>query len=137
MDSLSPLILLSVGLVLIFLEIGLASFFIIWFGLAFVVIAVVEYLYPLPSLWLQLSLTGALAVVLFILFYRPLKGFVNSNHEVKDDFIKQHGQGEIKNQMLNYQGSYFKVVGSDISALEGRQVKVIKVKKNNAWIANE
>jgi hypothetical protein len=32
---------------------------------------------------------------------------------------------EIKNNMLSYQGSYFKVVDCDISALDGTEVEVI------------
>ncbi len=135
MNGLSPLILLSIGLVLIFLEIGLASFFVIWFGVAFVVVAIIEYFYPLSSIWWQLLLAGSLGVVLFALFYRPLKKFIDNNDEIKGDFIKQHGKGEIKNQMLSYQGSYFKVVNKDITTLEGKQVKVTKVEKNNAWIS--
>jgi membrane protein implicated in regulation of membrane protease activity len=137
MDSLSPLILLAIGLVLMFLEISLYSFFIIWFGVAFVIVAVVEYFYPLSSIWWQLSLIALIALILFALFSRPLKRLVNQNNEVKDDFIKQHGNGVINNQMLNYQGSYFKVVGTNVSQLEGQQVKVIKVEKNNAWIEYE
>jgi hypothetical protein len=43
----------------------------------------------------------------------------------------------IKNNMLSYQGSYFKVVDCDISALDGTEVEVIKIDKNNAWIKNE
>jgi hypothetical protein len=39
--------------------------------------------------------------------------------------------------MLSYQGSYFKVVDCDISALDGTEVEVIKIDKNNAWIKNE
>jgi hypothetical protein len=34
-------------------------------------------------------------------------------------------------------GSYFKVVDCDISALDGTEVEVIKIDKNNAWIKNE
>jgi hypothetical protein len=46
--------------------------------------------------------------------------------------IEQHGKGIIKNNMLSYQGSYFKVVDCDISALDGTEVEVIKIDKNNA-----
>jgi hypothetical protein len=54
-------------------------------------------------------------------------------------FIKQHGKGIIKNNMLNYQGSYFKVVDCDISALDGTEVEVIKIDKTmpNQIIKNE
>ncbi|SEH66298.1 hypothetical protein BAZSYMB_SCAFFOLD00041_13 [Bathymodiolus azoricus thioautotrophic gill symbiont] len=78
-----------------------------------------------------------IAVILFLIFYNPLKSFVNKSQNFSNDFIKQHGKGIIKNNMLSYQGSYFKVVDSDISALDGAEVEVIKIDKNNAWIKNE
>jgi membrane protein implicated in regulation of membrane protease activity len=137
MASLPPLLLISIGLVLIFLEISLYSFYIIWFGIAFIVVALIEYFFPLPSIWWQFALASGLALALFMFFYQPLKKFINQNHAVKDDFIQQQGHGIIKNQMLNYQGSYFKVVDTDISTLEGQLVNVIKVEKNNAWIEHE
>ncbi len=126
--------LFAIGLVLIFIEVGLYSFFVIWFGIAFIVVAVLEYSYGLPSIWWQFAWVSVLALVLFALFYKPLKRLVSKNNTVKDDFIKQQGSGIIKNQMLNYQGSYFKVPDTDLSALEGKTVAVMKIEKNNAWI---
>ncbi|SHN90283.1 NfeD family protein [bacterium endosymbiont of Bathymodiolus sp. 5 South] len=137
MDSLSVTLLFSLGIFFTFLEVILYSFFIIWFGIAFLVVAIIEFFFPLPSIWVQLSLVVVIAVVLFLAFYKPLKSFVNKSQNFSNDFIKQHGKGIIKNNMLNYQGSYFKVVDCDISALDGTEVEVIKIDKNNAWIKNE
>jgi hypothetical protein len=38
---------------------------------------------------------------------------------------------------IQHSFSYFKVVDCDISALDGTEVEVIKIDKNNAWIKNE
>jgi hypothetical protein len=44
------------ALILSFAEVILYSFFIIWFGIAFLVVAIIEFFFPLPSIWVQLSL---------------------------------------------------------------------------------
>jgi membrane protein implicated in regulation of membrane protease activity len=137
MEGLSSTLLLTIGICLIFLEIVFYSFFIIWLGVALVIVAIIQYFMPLPSIWTQLVLASVISITLFALFYKPLKSFVNKSPGLKDDFIKQYGKGMIKNQMLSYQGSYFKVVNYDISALEGIEVTVVKIEKNNAWIKYE
>jgi len=137
MESLSSILLLAFGISLILLEIVLYSFFIIWFGVALVIVAIVEYFMPLSSIWTQLVLTSVISIVLFASFYKPLKNFVHKSPKLSDDFIKQHGKGIIKDQMLGYQGSYFKVVDFDISDLDGVEVTIVKIEKNNAWIKYE
>lgn len=134
MASLSSLLLLSVGIFLILIELMFYTFFILWLGIALVIVAAIEYFYPLSSMWAQLILAGVISVVLFVLFYKPLKKFVHKAPNLPDDFIQQHGSGTIKNQMLSYQGSYFQVKECDISQLEGQTVQVLKIEKNNAWI---
>ncbi|AYQ57814.1 hypothetical protein MS2017_2163 [Bathymodiolus thermophilus thioautotrophic gill symbiont] len=137
MESLSSVLLLTIGICLIFLEIILYSFFIIWLGMALVMVAIIEYFMPLSSIWIQFTLASVISIILFALFYKPLKSFVNKSPGLDNDFIKQHGKGMIKNQMLSYQGSYFKVVNCDVSSLDGAEVVVIKIEKNNAWIKYE
>jgi hypothetical protein len=51
---------------------------------------------------------------------------LNKSQNFSNDFIEQHGKGIIKNNMLSYQGSYFKVVDCDISALDDGTNQIIK-----------
>jgi membrane protein implicated in regulation of membrane protease activity len=46
MDSLSVTLLFSLGIFFTFLEVILYSFFIIWFGIAFLVVAIIEFFFP-------------------------------------------------------------------------------------------
>ncbi len=134
MESLSALLLLAIGIIVILIELVFASFFIIWLGIALVLVALIEAVYPLPSIWFQLSLASALSIALFFAFYQPLKTFIDHTPKLDDNFIQPQGVGIIQHQMLKYQGSYFKVVNADISQLENVRVQVINIDKNNAWI---
>ena len=87
MDSLSVTLLFSLGIFFIFLEVILYSFFIIWFGIAFLVVAIIEFFFPLPSIWVQLSLVIVIAVILFLVFYKPLKSFVNKSQNFSKFFL--------------------------------------------------
>ncbi|CAA6808980.1 MAG: Unknown protein [uncultured Campylobacterales bacterium] len=139
MDPLSSLILLSLGILFIAVEAMIYSFYIIWFGFGLILTALIQLIYPIEQFWIQLGVASIISILLFVIFYKPFKNWLNKEpiNEVKDDFIKIGGTGIIKNNMLFYQGIYFKVMDTDISEINNKSVKVLKIEKNNAWIEIE
>lgn len=134
MEPLSTLVLFGIGLGLIAIEAMMMIFFVVWIGLGFLITSIINFIYPLESFWYQIGTTAVIALILFALFYKPLKRLLNKAEEVKDDFIQDTGIGTIKNNMLSYQGTYFQVVNMDISNMDNTKVNVTKIDKNSAWI---
>lgn len=135
LDPLSVYALLGIGLVLVGLEISLASFYIIWFGIGFCLVALIEYFYPFSSFLHQSAAALLISLILLFLLKRRLKEFMQKNEkEIKDNFLNEEGEGVIKHGMVSYKGTLWEIDPRGLQIEEGQRVKVIKTKKNRATI---
>lgn len=128
-------ILLTIGIVLMGIEMMLGSFYILWFGIGFFVVGAIEYFLPFPSAMYQIS--TALIISLVLLF--ALKKKVNfwlrhSEKEIKDDFLNEEGEGVIKEGMVFYKGTMWEYEPKDLKVQNGLHVKVLSTKGNRAVI---
>lgn len=135
LDPLSVYALLGIGLVLIGLEISLGSFYIIWLGIGFCFVALIEYFYPFSSFLHQSAVALLISLILLFLLKKKLKVFMQKNEkEIKDNFLNEEGEGIIKHGMVSYKGTLWEIDPRGLEVQEGERVRVNKTKKNRATI---
>ena len=133
-------VLLAIGVVLIALEAVVTSFILIWFGLAFILTAIISNFYNYTDGIWQLATVSLISVVLlFFLRKKILDKFLNSKVKISDSFFNEKGIGKIKNKKVFYKGTYWEIDSDldDEEFKEEEKVIVLKTNKNFATIQKE
>ncbi len=134
-EPLSFYTLLGIGIGLIGLEMTLGSFYIIWFGIGFCIVAGVEFFIPFSSGLYQVSLAFLIALVLLFLLKNKLIEFLSKNEkEIKDDFLNESGVGVMKHGLVEFKGTMWEVESKFKDLENGTEVEVLRVEKNKAFI---
>ena len=137
LDVIDPFILLAIGIALIAFEALIASFILIWFGVGFVVIAIVSSVYMFSDGIWQIAAASIISLLLlFLLRKKVLEKFLNSRKDISDDFLNEKGIGEIKNSKVFYKATYWDIDSKidEKEFVEGEKVVVLKTHKNQATI---
>lgn len=135
LEPLSIPILLTIGVVLIGLEMVLGSFYILWFGIGFFVVGAVEYFIPFSGAMYQIATALVISLVLLFTLKRRVKMILGKNEkEIKDDFLNEKGVGVIKEGMIFYKGTLWEYEPKNLHVKEGLHVEVLKTKGNIATI---
>ncbi len=135
LQPLSPSLLIGIGVVLIGLEMLVGTFYILWFGVGFFVVGVMEYFMPFSNALYQISLALTISLVLLFSLKKHISNLLHkSEKEVKDDFLNEVGEGVIKEGMVFYKGTLWEYEPKDLHVKEGLHVKVLSTKKNKAKI---
>lgn len=136
-SGLSPLVLLSIGVLLIALESLFFSFVLFWFGLAFLIVGAISFFDVSLDLKWQLSLVSIISLAL-LLFLRAkaLEMFLKSKEgENNDNFLNETGYGVIKNEKVFYKATYWDIdPACKVTFTDGEKVFVEKAEKNIAFI---
>ena len=135
-----PYVLLGIGVILIAFEAIITSFILIWFGIGFIITALISYIYVFNDGVWQLAIASFISVLLLALLRKKaFEKFLQSDEEISDNFLDEKGFGEIKNQKVYYKGTYWQIDGSiDESKFnEGEKVIVTKTHKNSATISKK
>ncbi len=137
LSAVDPYILLAIGVALIALEALIASFILIWFGISFIIVAVISYFVLFSGAVWQLATVSLLSIFLILFLRKKVVEIVSTPKiDVSDDFLNEKGIGEIKNSKVFYKGTYWDI-DSEIDEkefLEGEKVEVLKTFKNKATI---
>ncbi|MDK2090832.1 NfeD family protein [Aliarcobacter butzleri] len=137
LSVIDPYTLLAIGVTLVALEAFVASFIIIWFGVGFLVVAIISFFFIFSGAIWQLAVISLLSLIFLFLFRRKsLDKFFKSQTEVSDNFFDEKGIGEIKNSKVFYKGTYWEI-DSSLDAeefVEGEKVEVLKTSNNMATI---
>lgn len=137
LDVLDPYILLAIGVALIAFEAIIASFVLIWFGLGFILTALISYVYIFSDgLW-QIAIASIFSLILLLLFRKKaLESFLKSKKDISDNFLDEKGIGEIKNSKVLYKATYWDIDSEldEKEFVEGEKVVVLKTFKNQATI---
>lgn len=137
LNVIDPYILLAIGVALVALEALIASFIVIWFGIGFLIVAIISFFFIFSAGVWQLA-TISLISIFLILFLRKkvVDTFSKSKIEVNDDFLNEKGIGEIKNSKVFYKGTYWEIDSNldEKEFFEGEKVLVLKTSKNMASI---
>ena len=137
LDVIDPFILLAIGIALIAFEALIASFILIWFGVGFVVIAIVSSVYMFSDGIWQIAAASIISLLLlFLLRKKVLEKFLNSRKNISDDFLNEKGIGEIRNSKVFYKATYWDIDSNidEKEFVEGEKVVVLKTHKNTAII---
>ena len=137
LDVIDPFILLAIGIALIAFEALIASFILIWFGVGFVVIAIVSSVYMFSDGIWQIAAASIISLLLlFLLRKKVLEKFLNSRKDISDDFLNEKGIGEIRNSKVFYKATYWDIDSNidEKEFVEGEKVVVLKTHKNTAII---
>lgn len=133
MVSLSPLILITLGVIFLFIELITLTFFSIFIAIGFFVVGAVAFFMEFGILW-QLFFVALISLVMTFLLKKPIKKHFNKSDEtIKDNFLDESGVGVVKNGMIYYKGTFWRI--DDIGSFdEGDRVEVLGVDGNRLLI---
>ena len=105
-------LMLAAGVGLVMLEFMLGSFFVLFFGLGFLAVGVLGFFIDIAWEY-QILLIAIVSLVLLFALRKPLKAKFNQHEgEVKDDFLNESGEGEIREGMVYFKGTLWKYDGA-------------------------
>ena len=121
----SPFIMIAIGALLCVAELMLFSFYLLFFGLAFIIIGAVNF--GVAFEWpYQILGVSALAIVLLALLKAPLKSkFMARKESFNEEFLDEAGVGEIRENMVYFKGTLWKYDGN---LPNGEKVRVLGTK---------
>ncbi|AXX95006.1 MULTISPECIES: NfeD family protein [Arcobacter] len=137
LSAVDPYILLAIGVALVALEALIASFILIWFGISFIIVAVISYFVVFSGAVWQLATVSLISIILILVLRKKVvEIFLKSKVEVSDDYLNEKGIGEIKNSKVFYKGTYWDIDSQldEKEFIEGEKVEVLKTFKNKATI---
>lgn len=121
--------MLAIGAVLCALEFTLFSFYLLFFGVAFIIVGAVNFGFGFE--WsFQILAVLVLAFILLALLKAPLKSkFMAKKESFNEEFLDEPGVGEIRENMVYFKGTLWKYDGN---LAEGSKVQVRGIKGNKA-----
>ncbi|WP_459881925.1 NfeD family protein [Campylobacter concisus] len=125
----SPFIMIAIGALLCVAELMLFSFYLLFFGVAFIIVGAVNFGFNFEWPY-QILGVAALAIILLVLLKAPLKSkFMAKKESFNEEFLDEAGVGEIRENMVYFKGTLWKYDGN---LAEGSKVQVRGIKGNKA-----
>ena len=121
----SPFIMIAIGALLCVAELMLFSFYLLFFGVAFIIVGAVNFGFGFE--WsFQILAVLVLAFILLALLKAPLKSkFMSRKESFNEEFLDEAGVGEIRENMVYFKGTLWKYDGS---LKNGEKVQVLGTK---------
>ena len=121
----SPFIMIAIGALLCVAELMLFSFYLLFFGVAFIIVGAVNFGFNFEWPYQILGVAG-LAIILLVLLKAPLKSkFMAKKESFNEEFLDEAGIGEIRENMVYFKGTLWKYDGS---LKNGEKVQVLGTK---------
>lgn len=117
--------MLAIGALLCVAELMLFSFYLLFFGLAFIIVGAVNFGFNFE--WsFQILAVLVLAFILLVLLKAPLKSkFMAKKESFNEEFLDEAGVGEIRENMVYFKGTLWKYDGN---LPNGEKVRVLGTK---------
>ena len=121
----SPFIMIAIGALLCVAELMLFSFYLLFFGVAFIIVGAVNFGFNFE--WsFQILAVLVLAFILLVLLKAPLKSkFMAKKESFNEEFLDEPGVGEIRENMVYFKGTLWKYDGG---LKNGEKVQVLGTK---------
>ena len=121
----SPFIMIAIGALLCVAELMLFSFYLLFFGVAFIIVGAVNFGFGFE--WsFQILAVLVLAFILLALLKAPLKSkFMAKKESFNEEFLDEPGVGEIRENMVYFKGTLWKYDGV---LKNGEKVQVLGTK---------
>ena len=121
----SPFIMIAIGALLCVAELMLFSFYLLFFGLAFIIVGAINFGFNFEWPY-QILGVAALAIILLALLKAPLKSkFMAKKESFNEEFLDEPGVGEIRENMVYFKGTLWKYDGV---LKNGEKVQVLGTK---------
>ena len=121
----SPFIMIAIGALLCAAELMLFSFYLLFFGVAFIIVGAVNFGFGFEWPYQILGVAG-LAIILLVLLKAPLKSkFMAKKESFNEEFLDEAGIGEIRENMVYFKGTLWKYDGV---LKNGEKVQVLGTK---------
>ncbi len=129
--------LLAIGIVMIGLEALIFSFFLVWLGVGFIVVAGLSYMGVYENGIAQLASAVSVGLVLVFILRKWSMGMLNKTQDDTEEKIHRAGIGTIDNGMIRMDGTYWQS-DDDLSIYkDGDKVNVVDIVNNKAVLATE
>ena len=117
--------MLAIGALLCMAELMLFSFYLLFFGVAFIIVGAVNFGFNFE--WsFQILAVLVLAFILLVLLKAPLKSkFMAKKESFNEEFLDEPGVGEIRENMVYFKGTLWKYDGG---LKNGEKVQVLGTK---------
>ena len=117
--------MIAIGALLCVAELILFSFYLLFFGLAFIIVGAINFGFNFE--WsFQILAVLVLAFILLVLLKAPLKSkFMAKKESFNEEFLDEPGVGEIRENMVYFKGTLWKYDGS---LKNGEKVQVLGTK---------
>lgn len=117
--------MIAIGALLCVAELMLFSFYLLFFGVAFIIVGVVNFGFGFE--WsFQILAVLVLAFILLALLKAPLKSkFMAKKESYNEEFLDEPGVGEIRENMVYFKGTLWKYDGG---LKNGEKVQVLGTK---------
>lgn len=129
--------LLAAGILMIGLEALVFSFFFIWLGFGFVVVAGLSYFGLFENGVAQLATAVTIGLILVFALRKWSMNMINKTQDDTEEKVHQSGTGTIDNGMIKMGGTFWQS-DDDLSEFkDGDKVEVIDIVNNKAKIAKK
>jgi len=106
-------------------ELMLFSFYLLFFGVAFIIVGAINFGFNFEWPY-QILGVAALAIILLVLLKAPLKSkFMAKKESFNEEFLDEAGVGEIRENMVYFKGTLWKYDGA---LKNGEKVQVLGTK---------
>ena len=127
--------LLAFGIILIGLEALIFSFFLVWIGIGFVIVAMLTYFGIFESGTAQIAVAVSIGLVLLLALRKWSMNFINKTQDNTEEKIHKNGVGVIDGGMIKMDGTFWQS-DDDLSGYkDGDKVEVIDIVNNKAKLA--
>ena len=129
--------LLAFGIVLIGLEALIVSFFLVWIGIGFVVVAAMTYFGLFESGTAQIAVAVSIGLVLLLAPRKWSMNLVNKTQDNTEEKIHKSGVGVIDGGMIKMDGTYWQSDDDLSQYKDGDRVEVLDIVNNKAKLAKQ
>lgn len=124
--------LLALGVFLIGLEALVFSFFLIWIGIGFVVVALLTYMGLFESGYAQIAVAVSIGLILLLTLRKWSMRLIVKSEDSSEEKIHKSGLGIIEGGMVKMDGTYWQS-DDDLSRYkDGDRVEVVDIVNNKA-----
>lgn len=129
--------LLAAGIIMIGLEALVFSFFLVWLGVGFVIVAGLSYFGLFDSGIAQIATSVSIGLVLVFALRKWSMSMVNKTEDSAEEKVHKSGVGIVSGGMIKMDGTFWQC-DDDLSAYkDGDKVKVIDIVNNKAKLAKK
>ena len=127
--------LLAFGIVLIGLEALIVSFFLVWIGIGFIVVAAMTYFGLFESGTAQIAVAVSIGLVLLLALRKWSMNLVNKTQDNTEEKIHKSGVGVIDGGMIKMDGTYWQSDDDLSQYKDGDRVEVLDIVNNKVKLA--